>query len=61
VNVFYVSVRTTEIYEINKIRTASVTGNATNYKNSQSNNPICSTRDETSQPSQPFSPQAATA
>jgi len=38
-----------------------VTGNATNYKNSQSNNPICSTRDEISQPSQPFSPQAATA
>jgi len=30
-------------------------------KNSQSNNPRCSTRDENSQPSQPFSPRAATA
>jgi len=59
VNVFYVSIRTTEIYEFDKIRTAGLTGNATNYKNSQGDNPICSTRDEISQPSRPFSPRAA--
>jgi len=41
VNVFYVSIRTTENYEFNKIRTAGVTGNATNYKNSQGDNTIC--------------------
>jgi len=29
VNVFYVSIRTTENYEFDKIRTAGVTGNAT--------------------------------
>ena len=34
-NVFYVSIRTTENYEFDTIRTAGVTGNATNYKNSQ--------------------------
>jgi len=34
VNVFYVSVRTTENYEFDKIKTAAVTGNATNFKNS---------------------------
>jgi len=31
------------------------------YKNSQGNNPICSTRDEISQPSRPISSRAATA
>ena len=41
-NVFYVSIRTTENYNFDKIRTAGVTGNATNYKNSQGDNPICS-------------------
>jgi len=45
VNVFYVLIRTTENYEFDKIRTA---GNATNYKNSQGDNPICSTRNEIS-------------
>jgi len=61
VNVFYVLIRTTEKYEFNKIRTAGVTGNTTNYTNSQGDNPICSTRDEISQPSRPISPRAATA
>jgi len=37
-----------------------VTGNAIDYKNSQGDNPICSTRNEISQPSRPFSPRAAT-
>jgi len=37
-----------------------VTGNATNYINSQGDNPISSTRDEISQPSRPISPRAAT-
>jgi len=63
VNVFYVLIRTTENYQFDKIRTAGVTGNATNYKNSQGDNdknPICSSRDEISQPSQPISPRAAT-
>jgi len=32
VNVLYVLIRTTENYEFDKIRTAGVTGNATNYK-----------------------------
>ena len=31
-----------------------MTGNATNYKNSQGNNPICSTRDEIWHPSRQF-------
>ena len=48
-------------YEFDKIRTAGVIGNATNYKNSQGDNPICSTRDEISQLSRPISPRAATA
>jgi len=61
VNVFYVLIRTTENCEFDKIRTAGVTGNATNYNNSQGDNPICSTRDEISQPSRPISPRAATA
>jgi len=60
VNVFYVLIRTTENYEFDKIRTAGVTGNATKYKNSQGENPICSTRNEISQPSRPISPRAAT-
>ena len=59
-NVFYVSIRTTQNYECDKIRTAGVTGNATNYKNRQGDNPICSTRDEISQPCRSFSPGAAT-
>ena len=59
-NIFSVSIRTTENYEFDKIRTAGVTGNTTNYKNSQSDNPICSTRDENSQSSRPFSSQVAT-
>jgi len=45
----------------NLIRTTGVTGNATNYKNKQADNPICSTRDEISQPSRPISSRAATA
>jgi len=60
VNVFYVSIRSTENDESNKIKTAGVTGNATNYKNSQGDNPICPTRGEISQPSRPISPRAAT-
>jgi len=52
-------IRTTENYEFDKM-TAGVTGNATNYKKSQGDNPICSTRDEISQPSRPISPRAAT-
>ena len=58
-NVFYVSIRTTENYEFDKIRTGGETGNATS-KNSQGDNPISSTRDEISQPSRPISPRAAT-
>jgi len=60
VNVFYVSIRTTENYQFDKIRTVGVTGNATNYKNSQDDNPVCSTRDEISQPSRSFIPRTAT-
>ena len=48
INFFYVSIRTTENYEFDEIRTAGVTGNATNYENSQGDNSICSTRDEIS-------------
>ena len=43
-NVFYVSIRATENYEFDKIRTTGVTENATNYKNSQGDNSKCSTR-----------------
>jgi len=50
VNLFYVTIWATESYEFDKIRTAGVTWNATTYKNSQGDNPICSTRDEISQP-----------
>jgi len=60
VNVLYVSISTSENYEFDKIRTAEVTGNDTNYKHSQGDNPVCSTRDEILQPSPPFSPRAAT-
>jgi len=35
VHVVYVSIRTTENYEFDKIRAVGVTGNSTNYKNSQ--------------------------
>jgi len=55
VNVFYGSIRTTENYEFDEIRTAGVTGDATHYKNSQGNDPICSIKDEILQPSRPFS------
>ena len=41
---FYVSIRATGNYVFEKIRAAWVTGNATNYKNSQGDNPTCSTR-----------------
>jgi len=58
-NVFYVSIRTSENYEFDMIRNAGVTGNAINYKSYHGDNPICSTRDEISQPSRPFSPRAA--
>jgi len=37
-----------------------VTGNAIINSKGQGNNPVCSTRDEISQPSRPFSPRAAT-
>jgi len=37
-----------------------VAGIATNHKNKQGDNLICSTRDEISQSSQPISPRAAT-
>jgi len=44
VNVFYVSIRTTKNYEYGQLkimmRTAGVTGNATNYKNKQGDNPV---------------------
>ena len=54
-NVFYVSIRTTGNYRFDKIRTAGVTGNATNYKNSQGDNSvICSTRDEIRSPTGHF-------
>ena len=39
-DVFYASIRITEIDEFDKIRTAGVTGNATDYKNSQGDNSI---------------------
>jgi len=60
VNVFYVSIRTTENYQFDKFRTAGVTGNAIINSQGQGNNPVCSTRDEISQPSRPFSPRAPT-
>ena len=60
-NVFYVLMRTTENCEFDRIRTAGVTGNATNDKNSQGENPICSTRDEILLLSRPISPRATTA
>ena len=60
-NIFYVSIRTTENYQFDKFRTAGVTGNAIINSQGQGDNPVCSTRDEISQPSRPFSPRAATA
>jgi len=57
VNIFYVSIRTTENYRFDKFRTAGVTENAIQ---GHGDNPVCSTRDEISQPSRPFSPRAAT-
>jgi len=60
VNIFYVSIRTTENYQFHKFRTAGVTGNAIINSQGQCDNPVCSTRDEISQPSRPFSPRAAT-
>jgi len=62
VNVFYVSIRATEDYEFDKIRTLLEwletpliikTARATILY-------LCSTRDEISQPSRPVSPRAAT-
>ena len=61
VNVFYISIRTTENYQFDKFRTAGVTGNAIINSQGQGGNPVCSTRYEISQPSRPFSPRAATA
>ena len=60
VNIFYASIRTTETYQFDKFRTAGVTGNAIINSQGQGNNRVCSTRDEISQPSLPFSPRAAT-
>jgi len=60
-NIFYVSIRTTENCQFDKFRTAGVTGNAIINSQGQGDNPVCSTRDEISQPSRPFSPRAATA
>ena len=51
---FYVSIRRTEDFEFDIIRTAGVSGNATNYEKSQGDNAVCSTRDEISQPSRPI-------
>jgi len=59
VNIFYVSIRTTENYQFDKFRTAGVTGNAIINSQGQGDNPVCSTRDGISQPSRPFSPRAA--
>ena len=60
VNIFYVSISTTENYQFDKFRTAGVTGNSIINSQGQGDNPVCSTRDEISQPSRPFSPRAAT-
>ena len=53
-------IRTTENYQFDKFRTAGVTGKAIINRQGQGDNPVCSTRDEISQPSRPFSPWAAT-
>jgi len=45
VNIFYVSIRTTENYQFDKFRTAGVTGNAIINSQWQGDNPVCSTRD----------------
>jgi len=47
--------------QFDKFRTAGVTGNTTINSQGQGDNLVCSTRDEILQPSQPFSPRAATA
>jgi len=60
VNIFYVSIRTTENFQFDKFRTAGVTGNAIINSQGQGDNPVCSTSDEISLPSRPFSPRAAT-
>jgi len=60
VNIFYVSIRTTENYQFDKFRTAGVTANAIRNSQGQGDNPVCSTRVEILQPSRPFSPRAAT-
>ena len=60
-NIFYVSIRTTENYQFDKLRTAGVTGNAIINSQELGDNPVCSNSDEISQPSRPFSPRAATA
>jgi len=57
VNIFCVSIRTTENYQFDKFRTAGVTGNAIINSQGQGDNPVCSTRGEISQPSRPFSPR----
>ena len=57
--IFYVSIRTTENYQFHKFRIAGVTGNAIINSQGQGDNPVCSTRDEISQTSRPFSPRAA--
>ena len=59
-NIFYVSIRTTENYQFDKFRAAGVTGNANINSQGQGGNPVCSTTDEISQPSRPFSAGAAT-
>ena len=59
-NIFYVSIRTTENYQFDKFRTAGVTGNAIINSQGQGDNPVCSTRHEISQPYRPFSPRVAT-
>jgi len=55
--VFYVSIRTTEI----SLGLLEWLETPLYYKNSQRDNPICSTRDEITQPSRPISPRVATA
>ena len=59
-SIFSVSIRTTENYQFDKFRTTGVTGNAIINSQGQGDNPVCSTRDEISQPSRPFSPRTAT-
>ena len=60
VNWNYVLIRSAETYHFHKFRTAGGTGNAIINSQGQGDKPVCSTRDEISQPSRPFSPRAAT-